>query len=500
MLLTRAAPWLIAVLATLVRILPGPRTIDDAYITFRYARNLLAGQGFVYNPGEAVLGTTTPLFTSLLAGLGFVSGGPDAPFPWLALVVSALCDALGCLLLVHLATVLGKRGAGLVAGLLWALAPYSVTFAIGGMETSLFITLMLGTLYLYSIDRPVFGAALASLSLLARPDALLLLAPLGLERLRRLGRRPSWRPLFMEALAFFGPLSAWVTFAAINFGSPLPTSLAAKSAAYHLPPEAGAVRLIQHFATPFHEHLLFGNWWIFAGIIGFGFCYGLGSLTALRRRPSCWPVFAFPMVYALAYAIANPLLFRWYLSPPTPLYFLGIALGVERVADDLGSRIPPWLFLTFAVVATLNAWTWRPDHGPARPAPEMAFIQLELQYQQAADLLADQLQPGEVIAAGDIGVLGYETGAVIRDTVGLIAPQAAGYHPLPEEAYVINYAIPSQLIADWQPEYLVTLEVYIRNTLAVDPLFQQTYQRVALIPSDIYGSRGMAIYRRAAGQ
>jgi len=35
--------------------------LDDAYITFRYAQNLAAGLGFVYNAGERVLGTTTPL-------------------------------------------------------------------------------------------------------------------------------------------------------------------------------------------------------------------------------------------------------------------------------------------------------------------------------------------------------------------------------------------------------------------------------------------------------
>ena len=44
-------------------------TADDALIIFRYAENLAAGNGFVYNPGEHVLGTTTPLYTLLLAAL-----------------------------------------------------------------------------------------------------------------------------------------------------------------------------------------------------------------------------------------------------------------------------------------------------------------------------------------------------------------------------------------------------------------------------------------------
>ena len=45
---------------------------DDPFITFRYAQNLRAGLGFVYNPGERVLSTTTPLYTLLLTGLSFL--------------------------------------------------------------------------------------------------------------------------------------------------------------------------------------------------------------------------------------------------------------------------------------------------------------------------------------------------------------------------------------------------------------------------------------------
>jgi hypothetical protein len=35
---------------------------DDPYITYRFANNLVSGEGFVYNPGERILSTTTPLF------------------------------------------------------------------------------------------------------------------------------------------------------------------------------------------------------------------------------------------------------------------------------------------------------------------------------------------------------------------------------------------------------------------------------------------------------
>jgi len=60
---------------------------EDAYITYRYAANLAGGRGFVFNPGEAVLGTSTPAWTLLLAllrragadivGAAFVIDLPD---------------------------------------------------------------------------------------------------------------------------------------------------------------------------------------------------------------------------------------------------------------------------------------------------------------------------------------------------------------------------------------------------------------------------------------
>ena len=46
-----------------------PASYDDGYITYRYADNLARGRGFVFNPGEPVLGTSAPGYGLLLAGL-----------------------------------------------------------------------------------------------------------------------------------------------------------------------------------------------------------------------------------------------------------------------------------------------------------------------------------------------------------------------------------------------------------------------------------------------
>ena len=234
---------LLVTLALAARLLPGPRTIDDAFITFRYARNLLEGNGFVFNPGEYVQGTTTPLYTLLMAGLGAINGGSQAPFPLLALWVNSLADAATCLLLWSLGRRVSSEAAGAAAGLVWAVAPFSVTFAIGGLETSLYVLLLTGLAWAYLEKHRRLAALLGVLALLTRPDAILLVGPLLLDRLVR----AVWRGERLqtgELLIFFLPGLAWAAFATFYFGSPIPHSVTAKLEVYRLGPGESFIRLV----------------------------------------------------------------------------------------------------------------------------------------------------------------------------------------------------------------------------------------------------------------
>ena len=47
--------------------------LDDAWIHFRFASNLIQGNGFVYNSGEPVSGSTSPFWVFLLAGVFLLS-------------------------------------------------------------------------------------------------------------------------------------------------------------------------------------------------------------------------------------------------------------------------------------------------------------------------------------------------------------------------------------------------------------------------------------------
>jgi len=485
-----------------MRVLPGPRVIDDAYIIFRYAQNLLAGNGFVFNPGEPVFGITTPLFGALVALLGLVSGGTQAPFPALALGVNTLADAATCWVLIGLGRKLERPTAGILTALLWAVAPMAVTFAIGGMETSVFILLMTATLYFHSSRRPVAAAACAGLSLVTRPDAVILIGLLAAERARQTWKRRTghdYPPVRLtEIAALLAPAVFWAGLAWWVYGSPLPQSIVAKSVAYHLPREAGFVRLLQNFATPFLEDQVFGPTAIAFGLVAYLLLFALGTVDSVRRKPESWPTFAYPAAYFVAFSVGNPLIFRWYLAPPLPMFLLGIFLGVVRIAGDLRRPALAWVFGAAAVLLSLNGWTLHPDNGPARPAPDMAFVGLEQIYTDIGRQLRGVVRPGEVVAAGDIGAIGFFSQARILDLLGLTSPQVVGYYPLPAESYVINFAVSPQAIEDLRPDYVVVLEVYGRRTILTDPAFLKAYQLIETIPTDLYGSQGMLIFHRTS--
>jgi hypothetical protein len=524
---TSAERWITIVLVALAfaaRLIPGPRMIDDAFITFRYARNVVHGIGFVYNSGERVLGTTTPFYTLLMATLSLVTRSEN--YPVLALITNALADAASTLLLYHLGRRLSNSPlVGWAVALLWAINPMSVTFAIGGMETSVFILLMLGTFTAHLHRRPYLTAALAALSFLTRPDAVLIVAlvfaQLALENVKsqppkRTGGRLSnfkwsnWRSFAIASLVFVVTVAPWFIFAAAYFGNPIPQSVSAKSLAYRLPPEVALGRLMQHFAVPFFESDVFD----IGGLIRLVVYLTLSLaaiLSALRREPRARsvPLLAYPLLYATVFAIANPLIFRWYLAPPLPGYMLAILIQIssfESIISKLTHRIvhlkfKVWyvifgLLVAFYLVSGLRAWTLHPDHGPDRPAPQMAYIELELLYHQVAADLKPLVSADTVIAAGDIGALGYDTGARILDTLGLISPKTVRYYPLDPNLYVGAYAMPPQLILNERPEWLVSPEVYIRKGVLPNEQFQARYLLYKKIDTDIYTSNGLLVFRR----
>jgi hypothetical protein len=114
---------------------------DDAYISYRYARNLARGHGLVFNPGERVEGYSNILYVLLVTPVFFVSDG-GAVYGY-AIFLNTLA-IIGAFFIFYtlVRKRLGEAGAA-VAGMLFVLCPPVWAGVASGMETSLVLLLQL---------------------------------------------------------------------------------------------------------------------------------------------------------------------------------------------------------------------------------------------------------------------------------------------------------------------------------------------------------------------
>ncbi len=148
-------------------------TIDDAFITFRYARNLGAGHGLVFNLGEQVEGVTSLSWTLLLAVV-----------ETLRLPVAAGALVLGvsfALLALRETYLLGRRLGASPAACLTAAALLAVhgrywLVAANGLEGGLFsfLVILVTRKTVEGADARLIGAGLGLL-FVTRPESLVIL-------------------------------------------------------------------------------------------------------------------------------------------------------------------------------------------------------------------------------------------------------------------------------------------------------------------------------------
>ena len=217
--------------------------LDDAFISFRYARNLVETGELTWNPGERVPveGYTNFLWTLLLAGALALGIDPVVASQLLGLLALTGTLIATCRLA---ARVLGSPGRAAVAvGLLGVNYTFSC-FATGGLETqlqALLITACAGVAL--SIARPATkspGAgryaslsALSAAAVLTRLDSALpcsiLFAWVWIALLRR---RPPMRSILVRGVASAGPalllLGPWLGWKLAYYGEILPNTFYAK--------------------------------------------------------------------------------------------------------------------------------------------------------------------------------------------------------------------------------------------------------------------------------
>jgi hypothetical protein len=489
----------LAALTIGIRLLIGPRTVDDAYITFRYASNIVRGMGFVYNLGERVLGTTTPLYTLILSALHLFFTDLEL----VALVTNAVADvATAALMHLLIVKVTGRHTTAVLCSLLFVFSAGSIRFTSGGLESGVFVFLLLLSLWLFINERYIFSGISVALTALTRPEGLLLFFVVIIVYFFRFRRFP-WH----LALAGVGTLLPWTAFSIVYFGSPVPHSVLAKKISYDFPPMYAIKNLLGYLVT----HIL--PLWVVgvSRLAKYGFCaavLGFGSVAAYRvwaRSENFMAFWLFPIVYIGAYTAANPPVWEWYAVPLIPFTIIALVLGAAEVVEPLAYRIlSPRNFRVVQVVLIsflLIAGTFQVlqivQHDPRQGR--------ELAYADIARKLNGIYRPGHTISGPEIGTLGYKLpDSRILDPQGLVSPQALPFRQAIARdlevkdyrvVWVVGSSVPPDLIEEELPEFVITFEVFA-GLLLESEWFGSNYRLILKEPSDLLGGDGVLVFQR----
>ena len=299
-------------------------TCDDAFISLRYARNLVDGLGLVYNAGERVEGYTNLLWTLLLAA--GIRAGVD---PLAVGSAAGIACYAGLAWTLARATLRRSREHGLpflplAAGSVLVSADFH-EWATGGLETSLFGWLATAALLhsraaLRSRAAALGTGALLALLLLTRPDGLLfavaaalgLLAwpPRGVTRARALRGAATLAALPSAALA------CWIAWKLAYYGELLPTAFYSKSV---LRPwyAQGVVYLGLYLEK---------NWFLAAALLGAALARWRRRGTPLSDVDRDGLVFAAGALLFLLYVthVGGDFMFARRILPAVPLLLLAV--------------------------------------------------------------------------------------------------------------------------------------------------------------------------------
>ena len=400
---------------------------DDAFISFRYARNLAEGRGLVFNPGERVEGYTNFLWTVLMAipeRLGWST-------PLFSQIVGIGCALATVAIAKWLAAkVLGDGARAYLAAVVLVTNMTFLSYATGGLETmlqTLLVTAMVGLLLPFDVERlaglrarQAAAGLVGGLALLTRLDSAVLLAVASvvhLFALRRISLRPV-RAVVTSAIVIGSPLLAvvtpWLIWKEHYYGTTFPNTLTAKTGAF------------------FWWPLLYGLLYVVVFLLSFGLpllaprLRGVWRESTPRLRQIAWVI---PVWLGYIVLVGADFMEFRFVVPILPV----IAI-VEFVALDTFTAVRKQVLLVGALAVASIGHVVLPSLG----YPVSTFHDLDIwpattpysQWSVGRDLAATFPggldEPNQVrMAIGSLGIWSYESQLPTVDLLGLTDPVVA---------------------------------------------------------------------------
>ena len=400
--------------------------LDDAWIHQTYARNLGTDGVWAFLPGQPSAGSTAPAWTLLLS-IGY----------WLRLNFYCWTFLLGWMLLWALAVIaaFGFKGLapkhalyGFFAGVM-VIFEWHLTWAAGsGMETLLAALLaLLSLLWIISLSKARsesgvsrgwqwFGVgSLIGISVWVRPDGITLLAVAGLALLlgnARFSTRVKngiWLGAGVVLL-----ILPYLLFNLYLAGDVWPNTFYAKQAEYAI---LQAAPLWQRYLNIIRQPLTGVGIILLPGFLWFGY------RKLVEKSWVEFSSFAWILGYLLVYALRLPVTYQHgrYIMPVIPAFCLlglvGMCELVEILTRHNWGRIIRAAWQISAIAILLAFWFL----GLQAYAMDVAVIESEMV--RTAQWVEGNTEADSLVAAHDIGALGYFGDRQLIDLAGLVSPE-----------------------------------------------------------------------------
>jgi arabinofuranosyltransferase len=377
-------------------------TQDDSYISYRYVKNFLNGNGLVFNPGEYVEGYTNFLFVILMAFFGAL--GINFIF------ISKLIGIGSGLAIILLAFFWSRplfeekpfQYLAYFPPLALAANPAFCYWATSGMETTLFAAFVAYGLFFASERNNLFVLSMA-LATLTRPDGGLIFALIIAYLLfsRTCSLKESLRHLAIFALLIIPQL----IFRFYYYHDLLPNSFYAKTGAA-IEYLQGGIRYL----------------WLFMKMYGLGGLILIIPLIAYKSLSGTFRLMLIVVVVYIVYIIAvgGDVLHehRFFIPLLLPLY-LCFAAAIGELSGKLWPKKESLIRFAAIIIIAFSALTTylfpREEMKISRDAMNGLVRQMRL----IAETLNNKLGHEYIIACTTIGAISYFGNSIVIDMIGL---------------------------------------------------------------------------------
>jgi hypothetical protein len=473
--------------------------LDDAWIHQVYARNLGTLGEFAFFTGQPSAGSTSPLWTILLS-FGYVA---HLDFRIWTYLLGTLFFGAGALVSARLAErLLAFRPIQVPRFALYVILFilfewHLVWSAVSGMEIPLFVFLSLFLLErFYARERVWVIGVIAGLLTLTRPEGVVLAVLVGgailvnrtdqseahVQRTQVQGSHDQYIAWFRVAaisglqysVTFGVILAPYLFFNLATSGTIFPNTFYAKNVEY-----AALERVLILVRWP----QLLAVSWVGAQILLLPGAAFISISLAIRREWRALIPFAWLLILPALYAVRLPVTYQHgrYEMPIIPFI---VIYGVWGTAA-LFERIKFWIVrATWAIsIGVLLVAFWL--LGANTYATDVAIIDCEMV--QTAHWVAANAPENVVVAAHDIGALGYFYPRTFIDLAGLVTPEVIPF--MRDEGRLREYLFSRHatfaiFFPDWYP------------ALASDPHFVPVHQTTCAVTRE-EGGTNMVVYRLA---